>query len=184
MEVSISEQSLIFLYSCVLGIGLGIVYDIFRIIRLAIKTGPIIIFIQDTIYFMVAAFSTFTFLLFFTDGQIRVYVLIGEFLGWILYYFTMGKLVINASKFIIKIIKIIFKWIYKIFIRPFVIIFSYIYHKICELFVNISRIFKKVSQKRKFLLKKKAVLLYNLNNKRREKKKGEKINAQKKSKKK
>ena len=62
MELSISGQALDFLLSCLLGVGLGALYDVFRILRLAFWHGKIIISIQDIVFFVLAAISSFLFM--------------------------------------------------------------------------------------------------------------------------
>lgn len=163
MELSISGQTLDFLLSCLLGVGLGALYDVFRILRLAFWHGKIIIGIQDILFFALAAVSSFLFMLFRCEGQLRFYVLLGELLGFIVYYFTVGFLVIRMSKCIIHWIKKILFFLYKIFIRPFVKLFIFISRKIRMFFVHIVSKLKKRSRISKFRLQKKDVLLYNLN---------------------
>lgn len=174
MGISISEEALLFLKSCLLGAGLAAVYDIFRILRLAVRSGKIVVFIEDTLYFILIALATFTFMLFFSEGQIRAYILIGEFLGWLLYYYTIGALVFRMSKAIIRAIKAVLRWLYKIFIHPFVRLFGWIGKKICKFFMNIRNKLKNQRQKAKNHLKKKKALMYNQSkHKRKRKKKGD-----------
>lgn len=160
--IEVSNQTLIFLQSCLLGIVLGIIYDVFRVIRRAIKVNTIITFIQDFIFFILAAIITFTFFLQQTDGEMRMFVVIGELLGWVVYYLTIGKLVIKISESIIKVIKNIFKLIYNILIKRIIRIIIKIYSKIKKILIKFKLIQKKYIQNSKYHLKKKEVLLYNL----------------------
>ncbi len=164
MDLTISNQTMVFLYACLLGVGLGVCYDVFRILRVALPLGTVVTFIEDILYFAVTAIATFTFLLYFTQGQIRVYVLLGEVLGWVLYYVTVGSLVIKISKAIVGSIRFVLKWLYRIFLSPFVRLFCFLGRKICKLFVNIRNKAKNAAVRQKFNLKKKEILLYNLDN--------------------
>lgn len=94
----------IFGYSCLLGVGLGILYDIFRIIRMLINTRNITIFLQDIIYFIVSGFVTFIFVLGINEGQSRFYILAGEGIGWIVYHITLGEKIYHCSENIVKMI--------------------------------------------------------------------------------
>ena len=176
MELSISGQALDFLLSCLLGVGLGALYDVFRILRLAFWHGKIIISIQDIIFFILAAVSSFLFMLFRCEGQLRFYVLLGELLGFIVYYFTVGFLVIRMSKCIIYLIKNILFLFYKIFIRTFFKLFFFILRKIKMFFMYIVSKLKKLSRISKFRLQKKDVLLYNLNSSKKNSKNKKKTN--------
>lgn len=164
MDISVSNQSVIFLQSCLLGGIIGVLYDIFRILRLAFKTNKYIILVQDLIFFIIAAIITFVFLLINGDGQIRIFIIIGEILGFTIYFLTLGVVVIKSSKFIINIIKSILMFIYKLLIRPFVKIFCFIFSKFRFIFEKITIKSKKILKNQKFYLKKKRSMLYNLIN--------------------
>ena len=95
----------IFSYSCLLGLGLGILYDVFRIVRMLINTKNITIFLQDVIYFIVSGLITFLFVLGINEGQSRFYILAGEGIGWIAYHITLGEKIYRSSENIVKIIR-------------------------------------------------------------------------------
>lgn len=115
-------------------------------------------------------------MLFRCEGQLRFYVLLGELLGFVVYYFTVGFLVIRMSKCIINWVKKILFFLYKIFIRPFVKLFVFIFRKIKMFFMYIISKFKKLSRISKFRLQKKDVLLYNLNSSKKKSKNKKKNN--------
>ena len=85
MSLSMAQQTEIFLWSVVFGFALGAFYDIFRILRLIIPTGTIAAFIEDTLFWLIAAFSTFLFILNINSGEIRWYILFGIFAGALIY---------------------------------------------------------------------------------------------------
>lgn len=91
------EQVSVFLYSMLLGIVLGVMYDIFRITRMIINSKNLAIFIQDVLYFVVSGLITFFFVLKANSGDSRVYIIIGEGLGWILYHLTIGEFIYKCS---------------------------------------------------------------------------------------
>lgn len=163
MEISISEQALEFLLSCLLGAVLGVLYDAFRILRAAIPHGRILTLLEDILFWALSAVITFFFLLLFSEGQVRLYILLGELLGFIVYYFTVGSLVIGASKWIIRQVKRFLRFLYRLFIRPFVRPFSFIFRKFRQGFVHISLNCKKLGQNRKKHLQNQSDLLYNQN---------------------
>ena len=92
----VSEQLSVFLYSFGLGFLLGVLYDLFRMLRIIFPFGRVLTFIQDFLYVIICAFVTFCFALVLNDGRIMFYIFFGEALGWIIYYFSVGVLVMRA----------------------------------------------------------------------------------------
>lgn len=94
----------IFIYSCIFGSFLSLVYDLFRILRLFMcKFWSV--FIQDMIYFLISGVGTFLFILYFNFGEIRFYILVGEIIGWLIYYLTFGSLFYKHFSKIAKLMK-------------------------------------------------------------------------------
>ena len=52
MGISVSQQTMTFLQSLLLGAALGMLYDVFRILRLLIPSGKVISFVEDIVYFL------------------------------------------------------------------------------------------------------------------------------------
>ena len=98
MSEIFKTQFAIFMFSCILGIILGIIYDCFRIVRMMINPRNIFIFFQDIVYFLLSALITFLFVLMFNDGESRFYILAGEGIGWIVYHITFGEWVYRCSE--------------------------------------------------------------------------------------
>lgn len=159
--MTIARETMIFFFSLILGAGLGSIYDIFRILRIAFPSGNKLIFIEDGIFVLIFTVLTFLFSISFCNGYLRLFVLTGEILGFILYYFTVGMVVIKCSKVIISWFKFLLKKLYAFFIRPLVVFFKYILHKVVSIFKHISQKFFKGFFAKKFHLKKHNVMMYN-----------------------
>lgn len=101
MNGIIISQVSVFCYACLLGVGLGFLYDIFRIFRMMINHHYIGIFIQDVIYFAVSGVVTFLFVLTINKGETRFYILAGEGIGWIGYHLTVGEIIYRSSEKIV-----------------------------------------------------------------------------------
>lgn len=84
------------------GITIGVLFDIFRILRKSFKTLDFITYIEDILFWVLSGriilFSIFKF----NDGQIRSYVIIGIFFGIFIYIITISKIIIKYSVMIIK----------------------------------------------------------------------------------
>ena len=126
MELTVAGQTWSFLYSLLLGMGLGLFYDVFRILRIALPHRTIAVAIEDIFYWTSAAFLTFFFFFYTDGGRIRIYLLTGEAIGFLLYYFTLGAVIIGAAKRIIAALRWIFHWIYRLLIHPVLFVMGWI----------------------------------------------------------
>lgn len=152
MYMALAPSTLLFFYSIIAGAFLGVVYDVFRIIRIACPPKKIGIIVQDITFALICIIVTLMFLQFFTNGALRFFILVGEFVGFLLYYLTIGVIVTKTARVIINIVK---KIIY-ILIWPFRKIFGWIFSKLCPL---LSRLIQKL---RKILKTSKKRLLFYL----------------------
>ena len=127
MGVYLAEQTTIFLQSVVLGFAYGILYDVFRITRIAIPTARWVVFAQDVLYFFICAVSTFFFLLRTMDGQVRFFVLFGAILGMVIYFYSLSILIMGVSAAIIRVVKAVLRWVYRWIMLPiWRIIYSFV----------------------------------------------------------
>jgi len=127
---------ILLVYSMVVGAALGILYDVFRIFRIAFtadseekirirhKNAKFIInalvFVQDLLFWLIAAIVTVLFIFMANTGQVRLFALGAQFLGFLAYHFTLGKLVMKISDKIIRGIKYILRMFMKYAIIPVV----------------------------------------------------------------
>ena len=84
-EIHSTDQTVTFMLSWALGGLLCAVYDILRGWRLSLHSGIIAVFFQDTFFGIFASVTTFLFLLARSCGEIRLYVLVGEVIGFVLF---------------------------------------------------------------------------------------------------
>jgi spore cortex biosynthesis protein YabQ len=97
----------------------GVVYDFFRILRKMFKHPNILIQIEDFFYWIIASIIVFYFVLHMNYGEVRVYTIIGVFLGMYLYFATLSKLIMKIAVAIIEILKKILITTIKIILMPF-----------------------------------------------------------------
>lgn len=87
------------------GALIGILFDIFRIIRRSFKTADFITYIEDICFWLLAGlillFSIFTF----NNGELRLYVFLGILFGTLIYLLTLSKYFILIFVKIITFIK-------------------------------------------------------------------------------
>lgn len=161
MGIYLAEQAAVFLQSIIVGAALGVLYDAFRISRVAFPTAQGIIFAEDVLFFLVCALVTFFFGLGAIDGSLRVFLIIGELIGAVLYYFSLGKLVMGVSKRIIAAIKAVMSFIFYKILCPIWFLVYNIVALILRPFIFLAEIFKKLLKKLKFRLKIGRKVLYN-----------------------
>lgn len=88
-----SFQLILFLYSLIFGIVLGAVYTALSAFRILRPPSAVALFVADSAYFLLSAVAFFVFVFVFCDGQIRIFVLLTVFIGWLCEYLTFGSLV-------------------------------------------------------------------------------------------
>jgi spore cortex biosynthesis protein YabQ len=154
----ISTQTTLFLYSLALGFGLGVIYDVFRTLRMFVPRVKWLTVTADILYFTLCGVISFFFVLVTDEGKLRVYTVLGIMLGWCIWYFSFGVLAMKISSAVVKGIKRFFSLISK----PVKLIFR----KLIRLARKTRSFFKKTARKSvkksKFILQKRKGIVYNL----------------------
>lgn len=104
MDISLWNEVLLVLYGIIYGAIIGLLFDAFRVSRLVFKLNAVAVFIEDIFFCIITAVSFFAFCFIFNDGQIRLFTIIAAILGWVIYYFALGR-------FIFRIVQKILNWI-------------------------------------------------------------------------
>lgn len=123
MGIEISEQTKLFFTILILGMGIGLVYDIFRILRKLFKHPDYLTHLEDFIYWVFVTFMMFYFILTRNYGELRLFSIIGSVIGMVLYFLTLSIFFIEVSLVIIGIIKRILFIVFKIIYVPLKIIY-------------------------------------------------------------
>ena len=110
----IQQQTAIFLWAMVVGALIMALYDLFRILRLSFAGWDWLIFVEDLCFFVLAGLITWYYLLESCEGRIRGFVLVGEGIGALLYYLTIGQLVMAVAKPVIAFLR----WTLQMLFRP------------------------------------------------------------------
>ncbi len=146
------EAIFLLLYSFLIGVLLGLVYDAFRVLRIALygrkkaekeKMIPLagdaksidkilkgeqkqgfpslsffFIFVCDIAFCVFSALMVTVMLFQFGDGRVRLFSLLGAFVGFTVYYFTVGKIVMLFSDVIISAVKAIIRTVLRFTLYP------------------------------------------------------------------
>ena len=115
----IQNQAYLFLVFSLTGVEIGILFDFFRILRRTIKTGNIVTYIQDILFWILTGVLVLYNIWYFNNGEIRIYMFLGIIIGVLIYMLTLSnifvKLFTKILSTIIKVLEIPFKTIITIF---------------------------------------------------------------------
>ena len=151
------------------GIIIGILFDIFRILRKSFKTADFVTYLQDILFWILTGAIILFSIFQFNHGEIRSYVFVGIILGVVLYMITISKFIMKSSVFIIKWIKKIISYplhlleniIKKFMIKPIIFIFNLVKdkgNKIYKKNKKMTKINKKDKKKQTNLKEKEGIL--------------------------
>lgn len=165
MHIESINQAYLFFIFILNGFCIGILFDLFRILRKSFKTPNFVTYVQDIIFWILTGIVLLYSIFIFNNGEIRLYIFIGILLGIVLYMILISKYVIKISVAIITFSKNIVYKILNIVLYPIKLItkiFKKILFKpISFIFINIRTFSSKTSKK---------ILDHSLKNKKHEKK--------------
>ncbi len=144
--IDVSAQAMTFLMSVGVGAVFCLMYDFVRALHKLSINGFIEVLVCDLLFWGIAAFFTFCFLVIRCNGSVRGFVLVGELIGAVVTRFTLSRLFLP---FLIKLFTVISK------------VFSFFGRGIGKVFKTLEKIIKKLLLKAKKVLQHKAILLYN-----------------------
>lgn len=114
----ISSEIVKFLFFILIGGIIGIIFDLFRILRKCFKTSDIITYIHDLMFLLISALILLFSIFIVNNGEIRGYMFLGIALGIVVYLISISKYIINiCTKIILFIRKIIINPIMKSIIK-------------------------------------------------------------------
>ncbi len=142
MEINAIEQAYNFIIFILNGIAIGIIFDIFRILRRSFKTSDFITCIEDICFWILSGLLTIFTITFFNYGEIRLYIFIAIIIGVIFYILTISKYFIKFNVTILTFVK-------KIFITPITFIYNKIRQIVLKLVEPIHKIREKIKNNKK-----------------------------------
>lgn len=157
MELTLEIQTQAFIYSCVLGIILAVVYTAMGIMKIVSPPSKRLLFVMDLLFMLVCTFLTFFFSVSMTWGSLRYYVVLGELIGFFLFYLFAGELILKFSKAITGFLAKIYFFI----TNPFRILFKKLFSLIVFWYMKIKKKLKpkhKHKPKRKIKIRARSVV--------------------------
>lgn len=157
-EITFFSQMTGFLLAVGMGAALCLVYDLFRIVRIAAPPGRIGAFAQDVLWFAIAAVVTYLLCLARCKGEVRSFIIVGEAVGFILTRLTVSRLIIAAARRIIKVTRRAFHAVTSAVKKAFSRFAMPVISKISG---KIKKIIYQIAKKPKKALRRRMPLLYN-----------------------
>ena len=90
----IRTEAMFFGISFLVGMGLVLVYDVFRILRRVIKHGTVLIGIEDICFWLLCTVSVFLLLYKENDGMIRLFAFVGILFGMGIYLAVFSRFIL------------------------------------------------------------------------------------------
>lgn len=145
----------IFLTAINSGLIVGVIYDLYRVFRYYSKPKKILSTIEDLLFWLLIAFIFFYILVKTTEGVFRGFVIIGFFLGSMIYLNIISKYNFPVLIKIFKLILQLISEIIRILIFPFKFIWKFIRKKTGKMFILLSEFFKEMKKYREIISNKK-----------------------------
>lgn len=102
MAISATHQALVFSLCIAGGFILGVLFDIFRIIRRAVNAGNVVTGVLDFLFWVLAAVLVFGTIFIINNGEVRAYEFLALALGLVLYFVCISRAFVRFSLFLIK----------------------------------------------------------------------------------
>lgn len=103
------SQEQIFIFFFIIGIIIGIIFDIFRVIRKNFKTPDLITLIEDISFLIITSVLIIFSIIKLNGGEIRFYLFLGIFLGILIYSLTISNLCVIILSVFVKLCKKVLK---------------------------------------------------------------------------
>jgi hypothetical protein len=179
MEISPYMLTLLLIYSFLFGVFAGAVYDVSKILRALLFEGtstdrqkklcdiklvlvgkltpkrnsnllPIFVFIFDILIFLFIGCGIAVLNFYFNRGQMRLYTITAVAVGFLVYYFTLGKIVSFFADWLVFALRAVMAILARLLIAPFAALGKGL-EKIVSLWI------RKIT----FALEKKSMIRYN-----------------------
>lgn len=118
MLIYVLDQLHVFFAAIYTGFVIGIIYDLFGMLRRLSKAGRYLTGLLDLIFWTFAAMFSFAVLFYVNSGEIRAYGFLGMILGFTVYLCTLSRFVVIFLDFITKLLIGIFSFLLNILFNP------------------------------------------------------------------
>lgn len=131
-------ETFVFLYSVLLGVAEGIVFDAFRAVRKHIPRSFAAVGATDVLYWIFSGMLFASAVYSITGGGLRAYIFVGMLLGAVLYFLLFGRVALRVISVTFSVFLKIFQFFFKILLTP-----GHFFYKM--VLVSLSAFFKGMS---------------------------------------
>ena len=131
----VESQAYLFLVFTLTGIAIGILFDLFRVLRKSFKTSDIITYLQDILFWILTGTLILYNIWYFNDGEIRLFMFLGIIIGILIYILILSNFFMKIFLNIFKIIKKALK-LFELPFKPIIYFFKKIYSEINKFLVK------------------------------------------------
>ena len=118
----IIDQIKLLLFSILSGVIIGIIYDIYRLMRGIKIHNSIITFLEDTLFWILSAIIVFIFLLYTSYAFIGTYVYLYIAIGILIYFRALSKTIFKLENKLINITAKTFRVVINYGLYPFLLL--------------------------------------------------------------
>ena len=111
----IAKELIFFLYFILEGIAGGIFFDLLRALRHNRKMSDIMVYLEDILFWVILGCGVIWLSYTLNTGTIRMYMIWGVFLGMLIYFLTLTKIIYKVFDFVCRYLLRFFRWILKTF---------------------------------------------------------------------
>lgn len=148
MKPILSEELYAFFGMVILGVFIGVIFDILRSFRRVLIKSSIAVNISDIVFWFLAFFVSFRALYNFCDGRLRIFLVIASFLGLLLYFLTISNAIRYAICVILRIFLKIIKFIFKILLTPARFLYKILVMMSLWIFRKVKKILELIKRKK------------------------------------
>ena len=113
--MAVTRELIVFLYFILDGIAGGILLDALRVLRHNRKVKDLVVYLEDIIYWLLIGASVLWLSYILNTETIRIYMLLAVFLGMLIYFLTLTKMVYKVFDCFCRYLSRLFSWIAKVF---------------------------------------------------------------------
>ena len=141
-------QIQLFIIFIINGIIIGVIFDIFRILRKTFKYKDYMVYLQDILFWILVGISILYCSFMFNNGELRIFMIFACINGFAIYMYTLSKIFIKINVKIILFIKKTILKIIEILLIPVKILLKFIkkilFKPATFLVINTNKIFRRL----------------------------------------
>lgn len=108
MKISVAEQAVVFTGAVVLGLGVGVLYDLMRLLRRHVRL-PLLGSVLDLLFWSITTIALFCFVVSVGDGEVRIYVLLAVLGGAVAYFLSLSAWILSLGELLVDGLAALFR---------------------------------------------------------------------------